>query len=290
MSTPLVIEAALNGSTSKERRPEVPRSVDEVVDSALACVAAGATIVHHHNDEPNYGGPARHAAGPYRESFRRITERAPGVLLYPTMAGAAPGSTIAERYAHMAELHAEGLLPMAMADPGTLNVALLGRDGRPMPTELVYQNTCADFAWMIAWCRERAVPVSISIFEPGFLRLALAHHHVGELPSGAKIQLYFGGAPVLVGLPPTPAALDLYLSMLEGTGLPWMVGVVGGDVTAAGLARLAIERGGHVRVGLEDYEGPRHARNEELVAEVAELARACGRPVAAIDAARTLFC
>ena len=34
-----------------------------------------------------------------------------------------------------------------------------------------------------------------------------------------------------------------------------MVGVIGGDVTATPLAALAIARGGHVRVGLEDYAG-----------------------------------
>jgi 3-keto-5-aminohexanoate cleavage enzyme len=35
-----------------------------------------------------------------------------------------------------------------------------------------------------------------------------------------------------------------------------------------------------VRVGLEDYAGPRQPRNEELVAEIVDLARRCGRPLA----------
>jgi len=58
-----------------------------------------------------------------------------------------------------------------------------------------------------------------------------------------------------------------------------MVGVLGGDVTES-LAQLAIDRGGHVRVGLEDYAGPRQPRNEQLVAEVVEMARCSGRAVA----------
>ena len=45
--------------------------------------------------------------------------------------------------------------------------------------------------------------------------------------------------------------------MLDGCDLPWAVAVIGGDVVGSGLARLALERGGHVRVGLEDYAGPR---------------------------------
>ncbi len=53
-----------------------------------------------------------------------------------------------------------------------------------------------------------------------------------------------------------------------------------GDIVTDGLAQLAIERGGHVRVGLEDYDGPRQPRNEDLVREVVNLAEAAGRPVA----------
>jgi uncharacterized protein (DUF849 family) len=82
------------------------------------------------------------------------------------------------------------------------------------------------------------------------------------------------------GLPPTRRSLDAYLAMLEGHDLPWAVAVIGGDVVESGLARLAIERGGHVRVGLEDYAGPRTPANAELVREVVSLAAAVGRPVA----------
>src|SRR6185437_15919956 len=50
--------------------------------------------------------------------------------------------------------------------------------------------------------------------------------------------------------------LEAYLELLEPSGLPWSVAVLGGDVVGCGLAELAIRRGGHVRVGLEDYAGP----------------------------------
>ena len=112
-------------------------------------------------------------------------------------------------------------------------------------------------------------------------------HARGRLPP-AKIQLYFGGPTLPFGLPPTPASLEAYIDMLAGSDLPWMVGVLGGDVTST-LAELAIRRGGHVRVGLEDYAGPRRPRNEELVAEIVALAGKLGREVAtASEAARLL--
>jgi 3-keto-5-aminohexanoate cleavage enzyme len=69
--------------------------------------------------------------------------------------------------------------------------------------------------------------------------------------------------------------------MLDGTGLPWLAAVLGGDAAGGELARPAIERGGHLRVGLEDHDGPRQPRNEELVREAVALAEAAGRPVAA---------
>src|SRR6185369_11409232 len=90
------------------------------------------------------------------------------------------------------------------------------------------------------------------------------------------------------GLPPTIASLDAYLAMLDGTGLPWMVGVLGGDV-ALTLAEAAIARGGHVRVGLEDYDGDRQPTNEELVAEIVALARRAGRPLATPEEAATML-
>ncbi|HEY3239143.1 MAG TPA: 3-keto-5-aminohexanoate cleavage protein, partial [Acidimicrobiia bacterium] len=155
--------------------------------------------------------------------------------------------------------------------------------GPPVCRPDTFGNPARDADWILRWCREREVPVHISIFEPGFLRLVLAYHRTGLLPR-AKIQLYLGGERMLFGLPANPTGLNAYLEMLEGTGLPWMVGVYGGDVTAAGVARLAIERGGHVRVGLEDhFAPPRMPRNEELVREAVELAHAGGRRPATPD-------
>lgn len=278
--TPLIIEAAINGASSKDGNPHVPRTVDEIVESALACLEAGASIVHNHNDEPNVGGSGRHASEPYAAAWSRILERYPGALLYPTYAGGGPHTHVRERYAHIDELRLAGLLRIPLLDPGTVNFDGLGPDGAPGTGDDVYQTTFGDVRWMMDYCREHRLAPSISIFEPGWLRLALAYHARDELPRGAMIKLYFGGGRPLFGLPPTRASLEAYLAMLDGTDLPWFVAVLGGDVLAGGLAQFAIERGGHVRVGLEDYAGPREPRNEDLVREVVALTETAGRPAA----------
>lgn len=274
---PLIIEAAINGATPQAMNPHVPRSVAEIVADASACIEAGAAIVHHHNDDGLLDGP--HAAAPYREAWTRIYERHPDAVLYPTMGGGGAYTTIRERYAHVEALADAGVLRMALIDPGSVSLGPLDAEGLPAAIDLVYQNTFADVRYMMDVCRARNLGAHISIFEPGFLRVALAYHAAGRLPAGVKIQLYFGGPALPFGLPATAAGLDAYLAMLEGSGLHWMVGVLGGDVRST-LAELAIARGGHVRVGLEDYAGPEQPRNVELVSDVVGMARRIGRPIA----------
>ena len=283
---PLVIEAAINGATPRALSPHVPRSPDEIVDDACACLAAGAAIVHHHNDEGLLQG--RHASAPYATAWRRILERHPDALLYPTMGGGGAHTSIGERYAHVEELADAGLLRMALIDPGSVSLGGLDAQGLPASVELVYQNSFADVRRMIDVCCARGLAAHVSIFEPGFLRVALAYHAAGRLPP-AKIQLYFGGAALPFGLPPTAASLDAYLDMLADARLPWMVGVIGGDLAATPIAELAVRSGGHVRVGLEDHAGPRRPRNAELVAEMVALAERCGRPVATCAEATALL-
>ena len=63
---PVILEAAINGVTTPERNPNVPRSPAEVAREALACIEAGASIVHNHTDDPIFDGvTAAHDAKPY---------------------------------------------------------------------------------------------------------------------------------------------------------------------------------------------------------------------------------
>jgi hypothetical protein len=131
------------------------------------------------------------------------------------------------------------------------------------------------------------VGVHVSIFEPGFLRLVLGHLDAGTLPGRAKIQFYLSGPTSYFGLPAEPWGLEAYLRLLGDAPLPWMIGVPGGDVVGSGLAAMAAERGGHIRVGLEDYGGDRQPTNAELVAEAVAVAEQAGRTVVAGAEART---
>jgi uncharacterized protein (DUF849 family) len=285
---PVIVEVALNGGTTRRRNPRVPRSIDEIVDDAIACIDGGASVVHNHNDEAVIGGEVRHAHAPYATAWRRIRARHPQMVCYPTMAGGGPGIDIATRYAHVDVLAASGDLDLGLVDPGTTNIGRFDRDGLPLPDETVYQNTYADAVHMIETCRHRGVGLSISIFEPGFVRVIRAYADRGRLPPGAIVKFYFGGPRAGFGLPPTARALDAYLEMIEGTGLPWLVSVQGGDVVGCGLARLAIERGGHLQVGLEPSADPVRT-NRELVNGAVALITGLGlRPATCAEARRII--
>jgi len=288
ISTPAIIEVAMNGESPKRRNPHTPRTPDEIANDGLRCIDAGASILHNHTDDPVIGGSGSHDPAPYRAAWSIILDKHPDVLLYPTMPGGAPGRTIEQRYAHIEQLAHWGLLGLGLLDPGSTDLGRFQEDGRPRAGDIVYQNTWSDGIYMIEACRRLNVGVSVSIFEPGFLRFLLGYADAGALPQGVFVKLYFGGPRAGFGLPPTEKALEAYLDMLDGTGLPWLVSVQGGDVVGSGLARLALERGGHLQVGLEP-SADRSRHNAELVSEAAELMRATGREPATISEARSLI-
>src|SRR5437867_10493477 len=142
MSTPVIIEAAINGVTAPERNPAVPRSPAEIAADAVRCLAAGAAIVHSHNAEFALDG-AR-AAELYLEAWRPVLRERPDAIFYPT-AGA--GATIAERYAHEVLLAEAGVLRMGLVDPGSVNLGGADEHGLPLPIDYVYVNSYRDILY-----------------------------------------------------------------------------------------------------------------------------------------------
>ena len=284
-STPVIIEVAINGTGSKERNPNVPIQPDEIVPDTLSCLDAGATIIHAHNHDISLTGKA--AGEAYLASWRTILEQRPGTLWYPTITR--DGATGLE---HFAVIDDEVGLRVSVVDPGSTNLGSPGKGG--LPKGGIYANSYADIAVAMAFCEDRRLGASLAIYEPGFMQTTLAFHRAGRLPQGSMVKFYFGGEwgvvalgrGVTFGLPPTENALLAYLDMVEGTGLPWSVSVWGGDLLETPVARLAVERGGHLHVGLEEHFSPdRKPTNEELVREAVELCEKVGRPVATHDEA-----
>ena len=281
---PVILEVAVNGATPPERNPKVPRSSSEIAEVATRCIEAGASIIHTHIAD--MAVPPRRAADLYLEHFRPVLASFPDAILYPTIVFGGP---VEERVAHLGMLAEECGLRMGICDPGSLNLSGSDESGIPAPVDFVYTNSPRDTQYMFEVCERLGLGPGISIFEPGFLRYVLAYQEAGRLPRGANVRLYLGGessyrgeghVDLLFGLPPRPSSIDIYLEMMAGSDLAWSVAVLSGDVLEDGVARHALERGGHLRVGLEDYAGPRTPSNEELVEAAVQLVREVGRPLA----------
>ncbi|MBW2498735.1 MAG: 3-keto-5-aminohexanoate cleavage protein [Deltaproteobacteria bacterium] len=290
---PLIIEAALNGGTPKAANAHVPTSSDELVRDGLACLEAGASVVHTHAPDPTLR--AREAAAKYLEHFEPILARYPEALVYPTIVFHDP---IEERVGHLPLLRERCGLRIGLMEPGSGSYVGTDEDGLPLDTERVYTNSPREIRYMADQCERLGLGPSMVIFDPGFLRHALVYWSQGRMPRGVFMRLtlcggrsYRGGQHIdlLCGMPAEPWALDTYLRMLGDAPIPWAVSVVSGDVFENGVARYALEQGGHLRVGLEDYAGPERPTNVELVGRAVALAKRVGRPVAdSSQAARIL--
>ena len=288
MSRPVIIEVAVNGPTRKDQQSSVPGSANELIADGLECLAAGASIFHHHDEFRSF--PDKEPISMARRSaevFTELQRQFPRALMYPTANAyhLTDGVKMWEHHEHLAEM---GLIDMALLDPGATLLWRPTAQGGP-GSGILYGYSPRDIATINSRCHQLQLAPSISCFEPGYLRIIAAYARTGELAPGALVKFYFGTDKQPFGLPPSTTALDLYLDLLADTDLPWACAVLGGDLVRSGFAEEVLSRGGHLRIGLEDYEGERQVSNIELLTEAVELVKRCGLRVATHDETREIL-
>ena len=191
-AAPVIIEAAINGATRKETNPNVPKSVEEVADDALAAIDAGAAIVHAHCDP--FGGPDDEVAERYLASFRLVWKERPDALLYPTI-----NVNDGLSFGHLRPMAAEGLR-VGLLDPGSVNLGSRDADGLPTGA-FVYANSFDRIKEVFALHDELGLGPSLAIYEPGFLYTTLQYWKVGKLPAGTMVKFYLSTERGLSGAP-----------------------------------------------------------------------------------------
>jgi 3-keto-5-aminohexanoate cleavage enzyme len=289
---PVIIEVALNGATAPARNRTVPTTIDEIIAQGDECIDLGASIVHNHL--PSHGLPLDETVDGYARCFTAWLARNPNLLPMPTIAA---GRDVEGKLGHLDALAAKGVLDIGFIDPGSINLGWAEPDGTPQG--FAYINTYDEMNWAIDQAHRNSAALHFAIFEPGFLRNVFSFWRLGRLTPGSFVKFYFGGdngymargRGVTFGLPPTVTALGAYLEMmeLEGCPLPWFSAVPGGDLLRTPVARATLERGGHLRVGLEDHFGDRQPSNAELLREAVALCEEVGRPVATPRQARDIL-
>ena len=284
------LEVALNGPWSRERQPAIPITEDAIVEQAIACANEGAAIIHFHPYDP-VTGRQRDAYEIYAPVIERVRARV-DVICYGTLpftgdVDARDPMTAAQRFDAVDKLARSGLLEWSVVDPGSTHIATLaalaaGHEG------FVYSNPEPHVRHGLELCRHYGLRPSYAIYEPAFMRLgaALARCYPG-VPQPIY-RLMFSDT-LSFGFPPRAWAIDAYLALLAEAdpGARWMVAGLGAEV--APLIEGIVERGGHVRVGLEDTPmGYETGNREQVVDARARIERAGGRTASAAEIRQSL--
>ena len=277
MAAPTWLEVSLNGPWSRTKQPKIPVLADEIVDDAMRCVDAGAAILHFHAYDP-VTGRQRDDYDIYAPIIERIRAKA-DVICYPTLpfAGSidAPNPlTPSQRFEAVEKLLHAGLIEWAVVDPGSTHITHL--DDVPTGKEgFIYANPESHIRHGLALAQKHNITPSYAIYEPGFMRLGAALH---KAYPGAPVPMYrlMFSDHIAFGFPPVDWALEAYLKLLalEAPNAPWMVAGLGVEIEP--LIRMAVERGGHVRVGLEDAPMGCALGNLELTRRAARMIEGAG--------------
>lgn len=270
------LEVAVNGPWGREAQPGVPITADECIEEGIACVNAGASIVHVHAFDPETGEQDDDA-----DRYARIIDGIQAqtdAIVYPTLPLGTEGGTGDDRYAHQDALGERGLLEMGAVDPGSVNLSRYDQVADDEPG-FCYQNPESHVrAGLEVAARHDSTP-AYAIYEPGFVRLgaALTDRYPAIAP---PVYRFMFTEEYTFGYPPERYALDSYLELLEQEAgdVPWMVSGLGVDVTP--LIPDAVERGGHVRVGLEDAPLGSERSNREWVGHARDTIEAAGGELA----------
>jgi len=260
MTQPLVITAAICGAeVTKEKCPAVPYTAQELALEAEACFREGARVIHLHVRKED--GTPTQDRDTFRAAIEAIRARVPEVIIQVSTGGAV-GMSVEERTQPL------DLAPaFCTLTTGSCN---FGDD--------VFVNTFPIIEAIAKKARAKGTRVEIEVFDAGFVDNALALVRRGVLEPPLHFDLVLGVPGAMTG---TEDRLDFLLSTLP-EGSTWTVAGVGRFELP--LARAAIARGGHVRVGLEDNiyvsKGVLARGSWELVRMVADFAREAQRPIA----------
>ena len=250
MNREVFVTCAVTGSGSTQDKSEfVPRSPEQIANSAIGAAKAGAAIVHCHVRDSKTGEPRRDVEL-YREVTQRIREADVDVVLNLTagMGGdmifgptnsplpLAEGTDMAgalERMEHVRQCQPE----ICTLDCGTMNFA---------EADYVMTNTPGMLREMATLMTKANVKIEIEAFDTGHLWFAKQLVKEGVIEDNALVQLCMGvpwGAP---------DDLNTFMAMVNNVPQNWQWSAFALGRNEMPYVAATILAGGNVRVGLED--------------------------------------
>jgi len=268
---PCILCCAITGSVpTKAANPAVPISISEQVESSLAAVEAGASIIHAHvrnADQTPSSDPDKFAR--LQEELRR---HCPEVIIQFSTGGR---SGAGQERGGMLSLRPD----MASLSVGSNN----------FPTR-VYENPPDLVVWLASEMQKYEVVPEIEAFDLSHILQALRLHDEGKLFGKLYVQFVMG---VKNAMPADRAVFDFYVAQMQARApqAEWCAAGIGPNQLV--VNEWAIAAGGHTRAGLEDNVRLDHRTlapsNAALIARAAELCTRYERPVASPAQAREIL-
>lgn len=288
MNRDVFITCAVTGSGgTQDKSPHVPRSPEQIANSAIDAAKAGAAVVHCHVRDPETGAPSRDL-NLYRELTDRIRDAEVDVVLnltagmggdivfgsaespFPLNAAATDMVGATERMAHIVECLPE----LCTLDCGTMNFA---------EADYVMTNSPGMLRAMGQMMTDLGVMPEIEAFDTGHLWFATQLVKEGILKSPALVQLCMGvpwGAP---------NDLNTLLAMVNNIPADWNWSAFSLGRDQMPYVAASVLAGGNVRVGLEDnlfLERGVLATNAQLVEKAVGVIEGLGAKVIGPQAVR----
>lgn len=267
----LIVTAAITGSRiTRDITPFIPYTPQEIVQSAIECWRAGASIVHIHVRDSKTGQGTQDLEL-FRQVVTPLREQTDLVLCLTTSGIPGRNLPIEERLAPL-ELQPE----LASFDAGSIN---LGGGVFSNPPEFL--EAAAEMM------KAKGVKPEIEIFDGGMIVTALRMRNEGKLDDPLHFQFVLGTP---WGAPATPKSL-LHLYEQIPVNSTWsVIGIGKGHLP---MSMMGLIMGGHIRVGMEDniyYSREVLAEtNAQFVDRIVRIAHEYGRKIATPDDTRMIL-
>ena len=266
----LITVAPTGAETAKADCPQLPTTLAELVETAVACEAAGASLIHIHIRDADHR-PSLDAVL-LRETVQAVREQTSMVVQLST------GGSVHDPL--------EARLTVLDAEPDSCSLTC----GTTNFGDDVFLNPFPFMAQLYQLAQEREIVPEFELFDLGHVAALRRLIDAYGLPYGGKVHVDFvTGVPG--GMPGTPAALLSGIQALPAEVTSWSATGIGRSHLP--IAAAALASGGHLRVGMEDNltyaKGQPVQRNDELVSRAADLARLMQRPPLTTDEARALL-
>lgn len=276
-----IIEVRVNEYAMRDGNPNIPWSSSEIGRDAAACRAAGASMVHYHARRDD-GSPA-HDTAIYEATIRAIRSQS-DILIHPTLGQITVAGDEA-RVAPVVQMSRSAATrpDFAPMDMGSTNIDPYdARERRFVSGHKVYINSIRTLSFLAQRFRALGVKPYLCVWTVPCVRAIEAFIDAGLIDEPALVSFVLTEGGILGGHPGTVRGLESLLEFLpKNRNLEWMVICKEGNLLT--VAKAALERGGHVSIGLGDYPYTELGcpRNADLVKEIVGMANALGREAAA---------